>query len=280
VHSFAIAIGIDITVAAIILVSIIAGYKRGFLKMVLSFIFLFVAVIAASIISDSTDDFISDKFILPAMQEKITEFVTAAYDEYVTEIIPIDEFSENYHSGVLTANEFNDIITSKAKGFVGILKRYTEKSDLPVEVELASSGFDSTIEVFDGDDVSARAATLESPVEPVVKFLMVNTLRPTILRIVGSVAFTVLFIVISALLGIVIKATGVVNKIPFVGGVNRFAGAILGLLVALVILYILSRIALIFFDGNLALQAYMDRTFVTKHIFRFLTETDHGGNII
>jgi uncharacterized membrane protein required for colicin V production len=279
-HTFAMAIGIDFFVGAVILVSILAGYKRGFIKMILSFIFLIIAAVAASIAADAIDDFITDKLIMPAAQKTLTEYVTSVYDEFVTEIIPIDEFSKNYHSGVLTANELNDIINIKAKAFVDILSEYADRADLPVEVELASSGFDSTITVFDSDDVAVRAATLESPVEPVVNFLMINTLRPAILRIVGSIAFTVLFIIIIALLGIVVKMTGVINKVPIVGGVNRFAGAILGLLVAITILYVLSRIALIFFDGNLALQTFVDRTFVTKYIFWFLTETDQGGTII
>jgi hypothetical protein len=280
VHTFAIAVGIDVFVGAIILVSIIAGHKNGFLKMILSFIFLIVAAFIASVAANSLDDFICDNLILPAAEKNLTEYVTNVYDEYVTEIIPIDEFSENYHSGVLTANEFNDIINTKAKAFVDILNGYAEKADLPFEVELASEGFDSTIEVFDGDDPTARAAVLQSPVEPVVRFLVANTLRPTIIRIVGSIVFTLTFIIISIILGLVIKATGIINKIPIVGGVNRFAGAILGLLVAITILFILSRIALIFFGGNVNLQTFVDRTFVTKYIFRFLTETDHGGNII
>jgi uncharacterized membrane protein required for colicin V production len=272
-HTFAMAIGIDITVAAIILISIIAGYKRGFVKMILSFIFLIAAAVIASIAADAIDDFICDEVILPSAQKNLTEYVTSVYDEYVTKIIPIDEFSENYHSGVLTANEFNDIINTKANAFVGILNEYAEKNDIPFAVELASSGFDSAITVFDGSDVSARAETLSSPVEPVVAFLVTNTLRPMIIRIVGSVIFTLTFIIACVLLGIVIKATGVVNKIPIVGGVNRFAGAILGLLVAVTIIYILSRICLIFFGDGLALQTYLDRTLFTKYIFGFLTET-------
>jgi hypothetical protein len=214
------------------------------------------------------------------MEKKLTEFVTTAYDEYVTEIIPIDEFSENYHSGVLTANEFNDIISSKATVFVDILKEYADNADLPFEIEIASSGFDSAINVFDGDDPVIRAETLTNPVPPVVGFLVQNTLRPTIVRIVGSVVFAVTFFVLIAVLGIVLKATGVVNKIPIVGGVNRFAGAILGLLAALIIIYILSRLCLIFFGNSPGLYAFVDRTLFTKYIFSLLTETNGITEVI
>jgi uncharacterized membrane protein required for colicin V production len=269
---FAIGITIDVVAFLIITIGVAVGYNKGFIKMILSFIFLIIAAVSASLAADAIDDYICDKFIMPAAQETLTEYVTTVYDEFVTEIIPIDEFSENYHSGVLTANELNDIINIKAKAFVGILSEYADRADLPLEVELASSGFDNTITVFDGDDVAARAATLESPVEPVVNFLMTGTLRPLIIRIVGSIAFTVLFIIFAAILGIVIKVTGVIHKIPLIGGVNRFAGAILGLLVGLTVLYVVSRIASIFLDntGNLSLQTYLDKSFVTKYVFSFL----------
>jgi uncharacterized membrane protein required for colicin V production len=265
------AIAADILTAAVIFAGLVIGYKNGFLKMILSFVFLILAAVIASALANSLDDIICDRYVIPVVKSEITEYVDNVYDEYVTNVLPLDEFSENYHSGVLTANELNDIINTTVEKFTGGLKEYVGDLNLPFEIKLTNSELDETAIVFDGDDLDTRLSVLESPTVRVTDFLTEKIVRPTVIRILGNLIFTASFIILAIICSVVLGSLKLINKIPLLGPINRFAGAVLGLLISAMILYIMSLVFMIIINHNPEFQTVLDDTLFTKHVFLYLT---------
>ncbi|MDR0904318.1 MAG: CvpA family protein [Ruminococcus sp.] len=273
------AIAADVITVLIVIAGLAIGYKNGFLKMILSFVFLIIAAFLATIAADSLDDFIADRFIMPKVKTELTEYVNTVYDEFVTEKLPFNEFYENYHSGVLTANEINDIINTEVKKFTDSLKNYTDELNLPFEIKLTNDEIDGVKTVFDSDNPENRIAVLDNPTVPAVDFLMENAVRPTVIRILGNIIFTVSFIILSIVFSVIVGALGIINRLPLLGIVNRLAGAVLGLLISAMILYILSLIIMIILNQTPDLQTEIDKTFIAKYCIEYLTEPK-GGEII
>jgi uncharacterized membrane protein required for colicin V production len=265
------AIAADIITVFIIIAGLMIGYKNGFLKMILSFIFLIIAAAIASVAADSLDDFICDRYILPAVKTELTEYVNSVYDDFVTKTLPLNEFSENYHSGVLTANEINDIINEEVKKFTESLKGYTESLNLPFEIKLSNADIDSVSSIFDGENPDERLDVLENPTTAAVEFLTVNVVRPTLIRILGNIIFAVVFIILSIVFSIIVRVSGVINRLPLLGIVNRLAGAVLGLLISAMILYILSLIIMIVLNQNPDFQTEINKTIIAKYCIEYLT---------
>jgi hypothetical protein len=266
------AIAADIITVLVIITGLMIGYKNGFLKMILSFIFLIIAAVTATFISNALDDFICDRYLLPTVKTELTEYVSNVYDGFVTESLPLNEFSDNYHSGVLTANEINDIIDEKIKKFTDSLKDYADSLNLPFEIKLSNSEIDGVAAIFDGDNPENRLSVFDNPTTPTVEFLTEKAVRPTLIRILGNIIFTVSFIILSIIFSAVVSALGIINRLPLLGTVNRLAGAVLGLIISAMILYILSLILMIIINQNPEYQAFFDETIITKYVINYLTE--------
>ena len=101
-----------------------------------------------------------------------------------------------------------------------------------------------------------------------------NIVKPIVLIPMRTVIFIILFIVISILLSFVIKSTSLINKIPLIGTLNEFLGAIMGLVHGVVIVFVvviilnmiiaLTENSLIFLN-----EATIDKSFVFSWIYNF-----------
>ncbi|MBP0962828.1 MAG: CvpA family protein, partial [Oscillospiraceae bacterium] len=63
-------------------------------------------------------------------------------------------------------------------------------------------------------------------------------LKPLVLSFLELLAFLVIFIVCSAVIKLLIRASKVLNKVPLLGGVNRFFGGVCGLAEGVLVLYV------------------------------------------
>jgi uncharacterized protein YacL len=82
------------------------------------------------------------------------------------------------------------------------------------------------------------------------------------------------FLILSVIFGLILRALGVVNKIPILGMINRTAGAVLGLLVAAVILYVLAQILEIIAARSPGDIAFLSQTHIAKYVYDFLIQAD------
>ncbi len=101
-----------------------------------------------------------------------------------------------------------------------------------------------------------------------------NIVKPVVLIPMRTIIFIILFIVISILLSFVIKATSLINKIPLIGTLNEFLGAIMGLVHGVFIIFVvvivlnmvitLTENTLIFLN-----ESTIDKSFVFSWIYNF-----------
>lgn len=105
---------------------------------------------------------------------------------------------------------------------------------------------------------SAKQAIITGIVEPYFKVT------------VKTVLFAAIFTVLSIVLGIIANALKIVNKIPFVGGVNIFAGCLVGLVQALFTVFLICivvRTIIILSGGNILL--FNEMTINSTRVFKY-----------
>jgi hypothetical protein len=238
--------------------------------MIFSVLFVVLAAVIASFVSENLDIVIYEQFVEEPVRTRLTEYVNDVYEKLPGETQKINEISANYHSGVLTANEFSDIIDEKATEWLESIKNYLKTHDLPFDLKLSDGNFRELVENFSETDTNDKITVLENPVERTVDVLIDNALRPTAVRIIGSIIFIVTFAVMSILLGVLLKVLGIIHKIPILGTVNRTAGALLGLLVAAAIIWIAAHILEFFITRSPDSVAFLDDSYVYDIMRRYL----------
>ena len=69
--------------------------------------------------------------------------------------------------------------------------------------------------------------------------------------IADVVAFLIILVVLVIAFPIVIRALGIINKLPVIGGINRLAGAVLGLGIGLAVVWVLFIVLTLMYDTSL-----------------------------
>ncbi len=131
------------------------------------------------------------------------------------------------------------------------------------------------IPVTDAMEVSTQGlqdslAVMLSQGQGVAEGLVELTLRPVVMLVLRMGIMLLCFIILSGLLNVVAGLSGVFNKIPVVGSVNRFLGATVGVVQAYVILLLLTIALGLFFaatgnDGYITTST-MDQTLIFSKI--------------
>lgn len=112
--------------------------------------------------------------------------------------------------------------------------------------------------------INARASVKEAVVEQII--------APQVLSAVQTIAFMVIFIVVSSALGIAAHLLKVVNKIPIIGGANAVLGGITGLIeamLALMIVCLVLRLIISLSDGGIILlnNTAIDETYFFRYFY-------------
>lgn len=102
--------------------------------------------------------------------------------------------------------------------------------------------------------------------------LMQGMIRPYCLIIIKTIAFALIFALVSTVIGLIARSAKLLEKIPVIGKANSFLGGIAGLLEGLVIVFtvcLITRLAVSLCDGNTLLfnQATIDSTLIFKRFY-------------
>ena len=223
---------VDGIIILIFAACIFDGYRRGFVKMLLSLAAIVISVAVAS-----------------ALSAPVAKW---AYDEYVGDIA--SEYVESYfesalESAGLTEDEFT------GSNFEGSKEKIAEA--IPEEIAEFLEEYDISIEeILDG--VSAED-TLEETGEKIIE----NVERAIILPVLEITAFILIYIVSSIILTIVVGVICSLFKLPIIKGINKSFGAALGTLKGLAVIGVLSVFAVFaasFLSGNELADAVSEAT--------------------
>lgn len=115
---------------------------------------------------------------------------------------------------------------------------------------------------------------MSSNSENVGQAVLNNFVAPLILAPMRVIIFALLFIIIMIVLGIVVKCTKMINKIPVLGKFNQAGGALLGIAEGAIVVFIVALgIQLIVTVSGNSLMVLNDmtieKTFIFKYIYNF-----------
>lgn len=213
---------VDGIVILIFVACIFDGYRRGFIKMLLS-----IASVALSIV-------IANAFSAPLAQWANDEFVDDAVSEYV------DKYIDNMLESAGTSSE----------GLAGVVFENSEEriiESLPEEL----------IEILDRHNISAedilRDISFEDNAETVSEKITSNIKRKIIQPILKMFAFLLIYIVCSIIFSIIVNVISSMFRLPVIKGINKSLGAALGTIQGIAVIGVVCVFAVLaasFLPGN------------------------------
>jgi len=122
------------------------------------------------------------------------------------------------------------------------------------------------------EDLKARntlGGYVDQGVNSFSEYLAVN-LTTLIIRILS---YVILFIVIYLVLRLILRLSNVINHIPILGGINRIAGAIVGLAEGVIFLWIISMIIMMMSGTDFGIAC--ERTIINSPFLQFIYEHNY-----
>ncbi len=183
---------LDIAVILIVVATVFAGYRHGFLKSVIGVVGLLASLLLAFFVSGMVADWVYTGIIQP----KTEEAIATGIEESIGTAASVEE-------GLQVAVEY----------IPGVVRNFMEDEGL------SSESLAQQVDQTTGDTAKAVAVTVTDKV-----------VRPVMILVVRSVSFLILFVVLLIVTGLLGKLLGGILKHTPLKGLNSLLGALLGLL--------------------------------------------------
>lgn len=206
---------LDLAVVLILGLSVVLGWKRGFVKTLIKFAGSLISLVAAVVLATPLSVFINDLFVA----DWISGIARGALAEQLSAI----------------GNDFSTLFSQMPEGFQSLINRFgitQDDAQRQYEQMAAENKTDGLITEELSDYISAGAAEAVS----------------------YAIAFLVLYIAFYFVLKLVTKLIDPIFHLPLLHGANATLGALLGLLIGVVFLWILALLV--------------------EHLAPYLSETD------
>lgn len=196
---------LDIIFIALAVAMILLGAKKGLVKALLDGLSTIISGVIAYILSEPVAKFIYDAFVRGVVKGELKK----GLEESGTDFASVSE-------------SVNALVSELPEGALNLASKF---------------GFNVN------DAVSNIVNSAPDSNESLVETLMTNIGDNIFITITEAVTMFALFIVVSIALTFVIRLlNGVVKKIPVVKQTNKLAGGILGLIKAVVIIFVISTV--------------------------------------
>lgn len=239
----------DLLVILILIVFFAVGVKKGFIKSILSLVCFVVSVVVSLFAAEN----LAQPIYEMCFKESVTSFIEENIDKvdvsgvvnsYLLDNLGIEADEKTIKSIIGTQGDISQNI-----------KLYAEEKGVSLDEEvlenninsfLKSKELESAIEnVLPSSLASAVFSAAESSSEAIAEILQacVNPdknvaaraiedafVNDAIILLVKYALFLIFYIIIRFLLKLIIAATGIINKIPVAGKVNRVLGGAFGIL--------------------------------------------------
>ena len=221
---------LDAAALVVLILFVILGRRRGFVAMALLLLGTLASLWAAQHFAQPAAQWVYDNYA----QERLVEYVDQKLEENAANSDigalagVLEEFSEEVD---LMSNL--DLLKGKAQELLQDVRQFVSSQSGQGEIIPYPEGIDP-----DPQQQSQMAELLEEGAT-LSEALVETILRPLVLSFLEMLAFLLLFITLNAVIKLLIHASRVFNKLPLLGGVNRFFGGLCGLVEGLVFLYII-----------------------------------------
>ncbi len=222
----------DIIIIAVMAVSIISGWRAGFVKTVMGFVSVFVAFFAALFLSPFVGSYICESFLIEPISKEISETLTSLLSV----------------TGDGAARTTAQLFADMPESLTAMLERFG----------VDEAGFTSKF-------MSNSPAT-----SSLVSEMAENIARPACEMIGLALAFFLIFVIASVILKIATVIIGAVVELPALKQLNTALGIALGVVCALFYAVILSNVfvhladALAIFDPAMFSDNLIEKTHIVK----------------
>lgn len=274
---------LDIIAAAVIIIFVFVGSRKGAVKMLISLIGYIAAFAAAVFVSNAADDYVYDSFVKPvvmsAMETKAEELSkTYLTPESLGKILAengaeLDEEQldmliaggEAYEK-VLTDEKFRDTLNSVFINYCQLLTD-TFSGILPEEVV---SGAEAYLNETDMEN-QRKLELLTTEKQSVTEIIEKEIVRPLMMKTVKTVLFAVTFGVVLIVFAVISKAAGLIRKIPGVRSADSFLGGLMGFIQSLLAIAVMCFAVSIFVKLTGGANEYINTETISETIaFKWL----------
>lgn len=274
---------LDIAAAAVIIIFVFVGSRRGAVRMLLSLIGYIAAFAAAVFVSNAADDYVYDSFVKPvimsAMEAKADELSeTYLTPESLGKILAengaeLDEkqldmliAGEEAYEKVLTDEKFRDTLNSVFINYCQLLTD-TFSGILPEEVV---SGAEAYLNETDMEN-QRKLELLTVEKQSVTEIIEREIVRPLMMRTVKTVLFAVTFGVVIIIFAVISKAAGLIRKIPALRSADSFLGGLMGFIQSLLAIAVMCFAVSIFVKLTGGANEYINTETISETIaFKWL----------
>jgi len=232
-------IALDVILAIIFLASIIMGVQRGFVRMVLGFVAVIVAIVITFSYYQQATQYIRERFLDDFIEKKVVV--------KVNQLLNVDESVYNMDNSAVNVD--------------GLLE---DKSD----------GLSRFMGLIDTNDLKGLLSSAPSLSEG--RQAVVDKMTDTISGFLGSaIAIVLIFCVSMLVLNLIVAAIDRIFSLPVLGTINRIGGLIVGIFCAVAIVLIICALLRFFmpiFEASnfpLISNSTIDNTSAFKHFYSF-----------
>ena len=215
-----IAVILDVSVLAIVAVSIFSAYKKGFIKTLFSLAGGVIAVVLAISLCTPVANWLNEQFVGPAVRNTVLTAVNGS------------SLAQNYDEAINSVD-----VVGKLQEMPESLRTFLEKLNVNVDEITASA------DNVKSSTLEAKEKLIDSIAVPVSQMV-----SKTVAMIGLVVVFFLLLFVASRLLDAIFKL------LPFAGSLNKVGGVLFGALRAVLIVFILGAAIYGLACGNVLLS--------------------------
>lgn len=269
---------LDIAAAAIILIFVFVGSRKGAVRMLISLIGYIAAFAAAVFVSNAADDYVYDSFVKPAVMSAMETKAEELSETYLSPENLGDILSENgieldeeqldmltaggeAYEKVLTDEKFRDTLNSV---FVNYCRMLTDTFSgvLPEEVVSGAEAYLKETEEENSKGTELFTAERQSVTEIIEREIV----RPLMMRTVKTALFAVTFGVVLIIFAVISRVAGLIRKIPGVRSADSFLGGLMGLLQSLLAIAVMCFAVSIFVKLTGGASEYINTETISETI--------------
>lgn len=223
---------VDGIIILIFAACVLDGYRRGFVKMLLSVLAIIVSAALAGALASPVAAWANDKYV----SKMASDYIDGYFDGTLENI--------GLSDSELTGDSFEGAQDEIAEAMPEEIMQLLERYDVSVEEIL--------------DDISPED-TLEETSERIKD----NIEKAVVLPVLEMISFLVIYIIASFVLSIIVGVVSTAFKLPVINKINKSLGAVLGTLKGFFVIAVLSILAVFaagFLSGNELADAVSDAT--------------------
>ncbi len=231
---------VDIAFIALVVFFVVSGAKKGFIRALLDGFSSIISGVLSYALSKPVADFVYNSFIRGFTKEKMQNVLSGSYDDF-------------------------DSVSERVTTLIG---------EIPEGAINLASKFGFNIEAV----TTAIIKTNTNDKDALVEAVMVNVADNVLLRFTEAIMVIVLFLIVSLILSFVIRIFDAsIDKIPVIKETNKISGAVLGLVKAVVVIFVVCT--LLFFVVSSSENAEFVTVVSSSKIYGFINSNNPLLNI-